>query len=274
MTPLDAQIRQEPKRALQAMEVHEHWRRGFRGPENEPFYEMAFDFIADEIGPAPEGQWLVDAGCGSGTKSWHLLKRGYRVLGLDFSTAILDEARAAATRAGLASQLEFRRADLTQLDLPSKSVHGVVCWGVLMHIPAVESAVAELARVLKPGGILVVSEGNMRSLQAVTIRWLRRLLGRGTGKGLRAPAGLERWEETSSGRVMTRQADIPWLIREFERHGLVLVKRRSGQFSEIFTLLPWKPARLLVHAFNSVWFRFVRMGGPAFGNLLVFRSRD
>lgn len=270
---MDAQIRQEPKRALQDMPVHEHWTRGFRGPENEPFYELAFDFIAEEIGPPREGQRVVDAGCGSGTKSLHLVKRGYSVLGLDFSAAILDEARSMATRSNLGSKLELRQADLTRIDLESKSVDSIVCWGVLMHIPAIEAAVAELARILKPGGTLIVSEGNMRSLQSVALRCVKRVLGRQRVEE-RTPAGRETWEETGSGRVMTRQASIPWLIREFEKQGLVFVRRRSGQFSEIFTLLPWKPARSLVHAFNNTWFRFVRVGGPAFGNLLVFRAPE
>jgi len=68
----------------------------------------------------------------------------------------------------------------------------------------------------------------------------------------------------------TRQADIPWLIREFEKHGLKLRRRRAGQFTEMFILLPWKPLRSLVHAANNLWFRMGGAGGPAFGNLLVF----
>ena len=69
---------------------------------------------------------------------------------------------------------------------------------------------------------------------------------------------------------MTRQADIPWLIAEFERHGLRLSRRRAGQFTEIYTVLPWRWPRRIVHALNHAWFRFIRRGGPAFGNLLVF----
>lgn len=270
---VDAHTREEPKQTLQTMEVHDSWASHFRSPENEPFYELAFDFIARELGPA-DGRPVVDAGCGSATKTLHLVKRGYRVLGLDFSESILIEARAAASRAGVDPQVEFRRADLTQIDLESDSIANIVCWGVLMHIPAVEKAVAELARVLAPGGKLIVSEGNLRSLQAATLRFLKRAIGRERADVLHRPPGIEFWEETGSGRLMTRQADIPWLIREFEKHGLTLTRRRAGQFSEIFTLLPWKPLRSLVHAWNNAWFRTIGRGGPAFGNLLVFRKPD
>jgi hypothetical protein len=51
---------------------------------------------------------------------------------------------------------------------------------------------------------------------------------------------------------------------------LKLRRRRAGQFTEIFILLPWKPLRRVVHAANNLWFRMGGAGGPAFGNLLVF----
>lgn len=265
----ESDSRSAPRTTLQTMEVHDVWTQHFRTAENDRFFNLAFDFIAECFGP-PGDHRVLDAGCGSGTKSMHLARRGYHVLGLDFSSAILGPARQAAAAAGLADRIEFAQGDLTAIDLPGGSVRRIVCWGVLMHVPAIDQAVAELARVLEPGGTLIVSEGNQRSLQAVTLRWLKRLLRRNRAEVLRTPAGIEVWEDTGSGKLMTRQADIPWLIREFERYGLKLARRRAGQFSEIYMLLPWKPLRLLVHAFNNAWFQWVRRGGPAFGNLLVF----
>ncbi len=267
---VDLQTREEPKQVLQQMEVHSKWVDHFRGKENEPFYDLAFDFIARQFGPA-NGDPVIDAGCGSGTKSLHLARRGYRVIGLDISESILEEARKAAEQAGLGAQIELRRADLTNIDLPTHSARRAICWGVLMHVPAIDKAVAELARIMAPGVTLVISEGNRRSLQAAGLRTLKRLLGRERGEHIDTPAGLEHWEETSTGRFMTRQADIPWLIREFERHGLKLERRQAGQFTEIFMLLPWQLARRLVHGFNNTWFRVLPWGGPASGNLLVFR---
>ena len=139
-----------------------------------------------------------------------------------------------------------------------------------MHVPDVAKGVAELARVIAPGGVLVVSEGNFRSLHAFVLRFASRFLRRQGSSLLATPAGREVWENTATGRLVTRQADIPWLISEFERHGLRLRTRRAGQFTEIYTVLPWKPLRRLVHLFNEIWFRYVRRAGPSFGNLLVF----
>lgn len=266
---LDARTREEPKEVLQELEVHAGWIGHFRGSENEPFYDQAFDWIAQRFGPAASER-VLDAGCGSGTKTLHLARRGYQVLGLDLSHAMLQQASAAAETAGVAARVEFRQADLTNLALPSQSVRRALCWGVLMHIPDVEKAVAELARIVEPGGMLIVSEGNRRSLHAIMMRVLKRLFGQ-RAEVLSRPSGLEFWEQTASGRFMTRQADIPWLIREFRKHGLTLDTRHAGQFSEIFTRLPWKPLRSFVHGFNRLWFRYIGWGAPAFGNLLVFR---
>ena len=268
--PVDAETRLEPKTTLQDMEVHSVWVRQFRSGENAPFYKLAFDHIASVLGPHDD-QPVVDAGCGSGTKSFELARRGYRVRAMDFSAAILEQARAAAAKQGYSERISFEQSDLTALSIPSGSVQRAVCWGVLMHVPDIGAAVAELARVIAPGGTLVVSEGNMRSLQAVTLRWLKKLLGRERAEIMRTPAGIEFWEETSTARLMTRQADIPWLIAEFRRHGLELVERRAGQFTEIYVLLPWKPLRSLVHAINNHWFRWIKLAGPAYGNLLILR---
>jgi 2-polyprenyl-3-methyl-5-hydroxy-6-metoxy-1,4-benzoquinol methylase len=270
---VDAEARKEPKSTLQAMDIHSDWQRQFRTSENDRFYNLAFDDIAKAFGN-PDEQAVVDGGCGSATKSLHLARRGYRVLGLDFSAAILEHARLEAQGAGLAERMEFRQADLTALELETASANRVLCWGVLMHVPDLPKAVAELSRILKPGGIMVISEGNVRSLQAWFLRNLKKLLGKNLGEVIKTPAGLEFWEPTPTGKLMTRQADIPWLIREFEKHGLKLQQRRAGQFSEIYMILPWKPLRSLVHVFNNIWYRFVRFGGPSYGNLLVFRRPD
>ena len=58
---VDVQTREEPKQVLQQMEVHSKWVDHFRGKENEPFYNLAFDFIARQFGPAATDP-VIDAG--------------------------------------------------------------------------------------------------------------------------------------------------------------------------------------------------------------------
>src|SRR5688572_33341760 len=133
---VDAEARKEPKSTLQAMDIHSDWQRQFRTSENDRFYNLAFDDIASEFGK-PGDLAVVDGGCGSATKSLHLAKRGYRVLGLDFSAAILEHARNDARAAGFAERMEFRQADLTALELQTASASRVLCCGVLLNCPYV-----------------------------------------------------------------------------------------------------------------------------------------
>lgn len=263
--------RQGVKATLQEMEVHDGWTSGYRTPENEPFYDLAFDYLADVYGP-PSDDPVLDAGCGSSTKTVHLARRGFQIVAIDISETILEIARQAVTERGLHGLVKHEWQDLTALSFRDATFARVLCWGVLMHVPEVEKAIAELVRVTRPGGTIVVSEGNVRSLQAVGLRWLKSAVGRQRADVRRTPAGIELWEDTSTGMLVTRQTDMRWLIAAFERHGVKLAERRAGQFTEIFTLLPWRLLRLAVHEFNNFWFRWIRLPGPAFGNLLVFRK--
>lgn len=262
---------QEVKKTLQDMEVHKSWTSGYRTPENEWFYNLAFDFLAGVYGP-PGSEPVLDAGCGSSTKSIHLARRGYSVAAVDVSEKILEHARHAVIECGLQNRVTHQSADLTAMSFSDGAFGRVLCWGVLMHVPDVEKAIAELARVTRPGGTIVLSEGNMRSLQAASLRWLKGILGRQRAQVRRTSSGIELWEETSTGQLVTRQTDMRWLIRTLEAHGAKLVSRQAGQFTEIFTALPWRPVRLLIHIFNNFWFRWIKFPGPAFGNLLVFKK--
>ena len=261
---------QEVKKTLQDMEVHNSWTSGYRTPENEWFYNLAFDYLAGTYG-SPGTEAVLDAGCGSSTKSIHLARRGYSVVAVDVSEKILECACRAVAESGLQNRVTHQWTDLTAMPFDDGAFGRVLCWGVSMHVPDVEKAIAELTRVTRPGGTIILSEGNMRSLQAVSESWLKSLLGRHT-RMRRTTAGKECWEETSAGSLVTRQTDMRWLIRVLEAHGAELVSRRAGQFTEIFTLIKWRPARMLVHAFNNFWFRWIRFPGPAFGNLLVFKK--
>ena len=70
--------------------------------------------------------------------------------------------------------------------------------------------------------------------------------------------------------LMTRETDIDWLISAFEKLGLQLSVRRSGQFTEAYARVSWRPLQRAVHAFNSAWFRYNGPPKLAFANILVF----
>lgn len=127
--------------------------------------------------------------------------------------------------------------------------------------------------MVKPGGFLVLSEGNVNSLQAYTLRVVKRLLRRERALVRSVQAGIEYVEETSEGSLLTRQTNMPWLIQECHRLGLNIKARMAGQFTELYVAVPWRPVKKLIHMFNNFWFEHVGWAGPAFGNILVFEKR-
>jgi 2-polyprenyl-3-methyl-5-hydroxy-6-metoxy-1,4-benzoquinol methylase len=252
-------------------EMHRQWEQDYRNADNENFYERAFDFIIDVVKPAA-GATFLDAGCGSCAHSVRLARRGFQVHAVDFSESALSMAREYARSKGLADRISLGRESLLQLSFADNSFDYVLCWGVLMHIPEVEQAVAELARVVRPGGSLVISEANCFSVEALSVRYLRRILGREKADVKVASAGVEYWKDKDGDALVTREANIDWLISELETRGLKLTARAAGQFSESYTRFSAPALKGVVHKLNKFWFEQIKSARPAFGNILVFKK--
>jgi 2-polyprenyl-3-methyl-5-hydroxy-6-metoxy-1,4-benzoquinol methylase len=253
-------------------EVHEQWESGYRTGENERFYEQAFDYILEVLSP-PAGATILDVGCGPCAHSARLARRGFQVRAVDFSESALKMAEEFVHSQGLEDKIKLGRESLLELSFPDETFDYVLCWGVLMHIPEVGRAVSELARVVRPGGCLVISEANMNSLEAISMRRLKRVLKREKAEVKETEAGVEYWKMKGDDALVTRQANVEWLIDSFKQHGLLLQQRVAGQFSEAYTLFSSAPFKKLVHGFNKFWFRRVKSPGLAFGNILFLRKK-
>jgi SAM-dependent methyltransferase len=253
-------------------DVHRQWASGYRTADNERFYERAFDLIADVLQPPP-GATVLDVGCGSCAHSVRLARRGFNVRAVDFSESALGMAAEHLRAQGLSDRVTLGRENILELSFPDESFDYVVCWGVLMHIPDVGRAVAELARVVRPGGFLVVSEGNMSSLEATALRGLKRLLGRERAEVKRTPAGMEFWKWSGDDALVTRQADVDWLVRSFAERGLRVVRRAAGQLSEGYAMVSSRTLKRLVHGLNNFWFRYVGLPRLTYGNILFLQKK-
>lgn len=95
---------------------------------------------------------VLDAACGTGRHSAYLAGRGHRVIGADLSSEMLERARRKVPGA------RFLEASLTALPLAEESVDAAVCALALVHLPDVSPALGELARVVRPGGRVIVSD--------------------------------------------------------------------------------------------------------------------
>jgi len=96
---------------------------------------------------------IVDLGCGRGGPGIALaLASGALLTGIDYSRRALDQARAAAARAGIASRARFLHADVQRTGLAAGSADVVISVDVVQLVQDRRQTFAEVARILVPGG--------------------------------------------------------------------------------------------------------------------------
>jgi ubiquinone/menaquinone biosynthesis C-methylase UbiE len=257
-------------RFLSQPAIHEEWESDFLNPGLDPFWDLLFGKVVDHLG-AKRGDRILDAGCGYCFHAARLARAGLHVTGVDMSPAALSAARKALDGKGLS--IELQQGNLLDLPFKNGSFPFVGCWGVLMHIPEVERALEELARVLQRGGKLCLMENNVRSLHVrgweAAVRGVKRMLSRPRPRRDRKPQGIEEWREEG---LMVRKIDVDWLTGFYKARGLKLVDRFAAQFTEAYTNMPTKSLKKLVYRFNERWVANDRSPRLALGNILIFEK--
>lgn len=127
--------------------------------------------LGGSLGPAP---LVLDAGCGAGSALQELAARfrPARIVAVDIDPRSLELARRAAEPC--ACPVELRCADLRHLDLESECVDLVLCHQVLHHVSEQSAVLAELFRVLRPGGLLLLAESCRAFVHSLPVRLLFR----------------------------------------------------------------------------------------------------
>jgi len=154
--------------------------------------------IGDALGEGPF-PLLVDLGTGTGRMLELFAPRANRALGFDLSHDMLAYARMKLERAGLA-QAQARHGDLYNVPLADAAADAVILHQVLHFLDDPAAAVAEAARVLKPGGKLLVVDFAPHGLEFLREQSAHRRLGF-------ASSQIKRWLQ-AAGLKVDRQRDL------------------------------------------------------------------
>jgi SAM-dependent methyltransferase len=125
------------------------WSDSYDEPGN-PIVALEQAAVEALLEALPAGRAL-DAACGTGRHARALVELGHAVSGIDLTPQMLERARLNVPEAS------FSVADVRELPFADASFEVVVCGLALAHLPTLDGGVAELARVLAPGGHLIVS---------------------------------------------------------------------------------------------------------------------
>lgn len=120
----------------------------------------------------PEQMKVLDAGCGTGSYTAALLPHVGSVHGVDRSRGMLDQAERKLDHAIAAGRVSLTRASIERLPFADAAFDGIMVNQVLHHLddgddgfPELRRVLAELARVLAPGGVLVVQSSSPAQLR-------------------------------------------------------------------------------------------------------------
>ena len=201
-----------------------------------PQLTIASDMLRGEHGRT------LDLGCGTGSAFRMLRARQFDVVGIDLSSRMLAFAkqRYADDRA-----IELSRGDAEFLPFATGSFDAVTCLGVFESLPDYAPALREIARVLRPGGLLVLSIPNRISPYHIAHNVAQATFWRAWR--VMKPMFRRHRSETASAPAMPRNTCIPWRVRaELARCGLAPERDAYTSFQVYPLDLVWPRANRAV----------------------------
>lgn len=235
---------------------------GFEGDWRDTWWNTDFLELMARRWRLAEVKRALDVGCGVGHWGRTLLPfldSDATIDGVDHEPAFAEKANAKAAELGIAHRARYRAASIEELPFEDGTFDLVTCQTVLMHVPDVPAALAEMRRVVRPGGLIAVVEPDnlteaMTShrgtpgcswgdhLQLLdfqhTCEMGKRALGRGdssigdTLPGLFARAGL-------TDLAVYQSDKCPWLVPPYQTR---------DQAIDLRQILSWIDAGLFVYA--------------------------
>ena len=154
-----------------------------QGPQR-PLHELnpaRLAYVAERVPLA--GARVLDVGCGGGLLSEAMAASGARVTALDLAPELIEVARLHLLESGLEVDYRLQPVESLAEEMPG-SFDAITCMEMLEHVPDPGAVLRACARLLKPGGVLLLSTLNRTpaafALAIVGAEYVARLLPRGT----------------------------------------------------------------------------------------------
>lgn len=136
-------------------------------------YRKRLDIVLRWIGELaiPTGEKVLEIGCGAGRCTVALAQRGYLIHAMDSVEGMLNSTQEHAIEAGVSSSVTTSLGDAHNLPFPDGSFGLVLAIGVIPYLQFPQKGLSEMARVLRPGGFVLVTAGNRWRLNDVLDPW-------------------------------------------------------------------------------------------------------
>src|SRR5918997_134260 len=154
---------------------------------------------------------VLDMGCGTGVAARTIARRADfsgRVTGIDLSPYLVEAAKRLADEEGLGGRVEFRYGDTRELDILDGEFDAVVAHTLVSHVQEPPTALNEAARVVKPGGLIAIFDGDYASMTFA----------------LDDPVESKRYDEALINAVMTSPRVMRQMPRVLRQAGLEMVR--------------------------------------------------
>lgn len=188
--------------------------RRYKDQKQEYIYEHWESFVSDLIAKYSKDSVVLDLGCGTGDNSLKMVKYAKKVYGIDSSRRMLDYGKKKY------SKINFIYADATDIPLDNNSIDVVFSFGLLEYVKNKKKLIKEINRVLKLGGIAVISSTNIYSIPCLLAAIVYKIIGKKRATSEPSFGQMIKLFSMSGFKVIDYKMDdglfgLPWKIDKF-----------------------------------------------------------
>src|SRR5215218_9430531 len=183
------------------------------------FFQKALRDYLDAM-DIDSAETVLDLGCGTGVAARTIARRAFfsgRVTGIDLSPYLVEAARRLADEERLGGRVEFHSADMRDLDIPGGRFDAVVAHTLVSHVPEALTVLKEAGRVVKPGGLIAIFDGDYASMTFA----------------LDDPVQSKKYDEALISAVVTSPRVMRQMPRLIQQAGLEMVRSFPYVMAEV-----------------------------------------